>query len=172
MKPTARWWSGSTTSSASGAVGRTSICSRRTCSIPTPRKLNEREYEKAERPIRDLQRLRGSRAFTQQEWRLLTQTARDKRADFRLRARALTALWQTPDPTQRREVVRLANELLNDPEPLARAYATNALAVLQARQHLPQVERLAANDPDPNVRRVAQAAKVRTRRVFTLLGLE
>lgn len=125
------------------------------------RELNEREYEKAERPIRDLQRLRGSRAFTQQEWRLLTQTARDKRADFRLRARALTALWQTPDPTQQREVVRLANELLNDPEPLARAYAANALAVLQARQHLSQVERLAANDPDPNVRRVAQAAATR-----------
>lgn len=125
------------------------------------RDLNEREYEQAVRPLRDLQQLRGSRAFTQQEWWLLTQTARDRRADPRLRARALTALWQTPDPTQRREAVRLAIELLNDPEPMARAYAANALAALQARQHLSQVERLAANDPDHNVRRVAHAAAER-----------
>lgn len=122
------------------------------------RTLNEREYEQAVRPIKELQQVRGSRAFTPQEWRLLTQTARDRHADPRLRARALTALWQTPDPNQRREVLTLATELLNDPEPLARAYAVNALAVLQARQHRAQIERLAANDPDPNVRQVAQAA--------------
>lgn len=120
--------------------------------------LNDREYEQAVRPIKELQQVRGSRAFNSQEWRLLTQTARDRRADPRLRARALTALWQTPDLSQQRDVVALAIELLNDSEPLVRAYAANALAALQARQYRAQIERLAKNDPDPNVRQVAQAA--------------
>lgn len=65
--------------------------------------LNDCEYEQAVRPIRELQQVRGGRAFTPQEWRLLTQTARNRRADSRLRARALTALWQTPDLSQQRD---------------------------------------------------------------------
>jgi hypothetical protein len=122
------------------------------------RELTEHEYQQAVRPIRELQLLRGSRPYTPQEWQLLTRTARDKHADFRLRARALTALWQTPDPRQQQEVVSLAAVLLRDRHPAVRAYAANALAVLKAKQHQSQVERLAANDPEPVVREAAKAA--------------
>jgi len=125
------------------------------------RELSEHEYEQAKRPIRELQLLNGSRPYTSQEWRLLTQTAQDKRADFRLRVRALTALWQTPDPSQQQEVVKLAAALLNDRQSIVRAYAANALAVLRAKQHLPRVERLATGDHDPIVREAAAAALAR-----------
>ncbi|MCX7924483.1 MAG: HEAT repeat domain-containing protein [Fimbriimonadales bacterium] len=125
------------------------------------RELDERAYQQAVCPIRELQLLHGSRTYTRQEWRLLTQTARDKRADIRLRARALTALWQTPDPVQQREAVAVTAALLSDPEPLVRAYATHALAELGAKQHLAHVQQLASNDPDPNVRMVASAAATR-----------
>lgn len=127
--------------------------------------LTEREYEQALRPIRELQLLRGSRPYTRQEWQLLTQTARDRHADFRLRARALTALWQMPDPRQRQAVVTLAAALLDDTVSLVRAYAANALAVLKAKQYLPRVERLAAHDPDPIVREAARVAVERFRAV-------
>jgi HEAT repeat protein len=122
------------------------------------RELTEHEYQQAVRPIRELQLLHGSRPYTPQEWQLLTQTARDKHADFRLRARALTALWQTPDARQQQEVIPLAAALLRDRNPLVRAYAANALAVLRAKQYQPQVERLAENDPDSIVREAAKVA--------------
>ncbi|MCS7300638.1 MAG: HEAT repeat domain-containing protein [Fimbriimonadales bacterium] len=123
--------------------------------------LNEREYQRAVRPIRELQLLRGSRAFAPQEWRLLTQTARDGRADFRLRVRALTALWQTPESRQQQEAATLAAALLDDPQSTVRAYAAYAIAALRAEQYLPRVERLAASDPDPTVREVAKTALAR-----------
>lgn len=122
------------------------------------KELTEYEYEQLKRPIRDLQLLEGSRPYTPQEWRLLTRTAQDERTDFRLRVRAITALWQTPDPRQQREVVKLAAALLDDREPTVRAYAANALAVFKAKEHLPHVERMAVSDPDPIVRRAAKAA--------------
>lgn len=125
------------------------------------RELNEWDYQQAVRPIRELQQLGGSRAFTAQEWRLLVRTARNRRADFRLRVRALTALWQTPDVHQQREVVLLAASLLGDPQSTVRAYAAHALAALQARQYLPRVEQLATSDPDSTVREVAKAAIAR-----------
>lgn len=123
--------------------------------------LTESQYEQAKRPIRELQLLNGSRPYTPQEWQLLTRTAQDERADLRLRVRAITALWQTPDVSQQREVVQLAADLLDDREPLVRAYAANALARLKAKQYLPQLERLAVSDPYPSVRKSARTAIVR-----------
>lgn len=123
--------------------------------------LTESQYEQAKRPIRELQLLNGSRPYTPQEWQLLTRTAQDERADLRLRVRAITALWQTPDVSQQREVVQLAADLLDDREPLVRAYAANALARLKAKQYLPQLERLAVSDPYPSVRESARTAIVR-----------
>lgn len=122
------------------------------------KELTEREYERAVQPIKNLQQVHGSRPFTGQEMKLLTETARDHQADFRLRTRALSALWLSKEPTQRRETIAIAESLLDDPDATVRAYAANALGVLEAHQYRNRLEALAQKDPDPNVRKVATIA--------------
>jgi HEAT repeat protein len=117
---------------------------------------SEQAYEQAKRPIRALQAIRGARPFSRDELNLLLRTARDRSADFRLRARALTALWFSKQPSQQRAAVRVAAELLQDAHPTVRAYAVRALRELGALElYRQQVERLAHEDPDPLVHTVA-----------------
>lgn len=93
--------------------------------------------------------------------KLLTKTAQDKDADFRLRTRALSALWLSKHPAQRQETITIAVSLLDDPDALVRAYAANALGVLQAQQYRQRLETLAVKDADPNVRKIAAIAITR-----------
>lgn len=92
------------------------------------RELSEPEYGCLKAPIRALQTLRGSRSFTDTEMALLTKTARNRSEDFRLRVRALSALWHAKDPHQKDIAIGVARNLLCD---TVRQVAARALAQLR-----------------------------------------
>ncbi|MFA0731741.1 MAG: hypothetical protein LKKZDAJK_002440 [Candidatus Fervidibacter sp.] len=68
----------------------------------------EARYAAAKAQIVSLQRIRGTRPFTPEEMASLRQFLRDP--NWQLRMRALTALWDVRDPSQRQEAIQLATE--------------------------------------------------------------
>ncbi len=116
--------------------------------------LPEADYMAKREMLRPLQELKGARPFTPEEMELLRQSVRDM-SDFRLRCRALTALWHARQPQQRKEAIELAIERLRDPEWVVRTYALRALAELRAKEAIPSVLPL-LNDPNSEVRERAK----------------
>lgn len=127
------------------------------------RELSEQEYERLKAPIRALQTLRGSRPFTDTEMALLTKTARNCSEDFRLRVRALSALWHAKDPHQKDIAIGVARDLLRDNHPTVRAYAAHALGVLNDSRWRSELQAVAQSDSDLTVRQVAARALARLR---------
>ena len=115
----------------------------------------EARYAAAKAQIVPLQRIRGTRPFTPEEMASLRQFLRD--TNWQLRVRALTALWDVRDPSQRQEAIQLARERLKDPHWVVRSYALHALARLQAKEAVNDILPL-LNDPHPDVRNWARAA--------------